>query len=224
MEVFLDWARTLLHTVREHEYLALYLLLTFEEGGVPLPAPGDTVVAYAGHLSATGELIWWLVLAVAIGGSVTGSLPLYWITRSRGRPLLLRYGKFFHLNPQRERRIESWLIRHGGFAVFIGRLIPGLRVGTTAVAGAFAIPFWIFLTYLTLSAIVWWGFWLWLGSVVGRHIGSLLFHFSPVYFIAGIAALAVIGGLILYFRRLATDRRKVAAVVIDNKSETEATS
>lgn len=202
MNILLEWARVLLHFVQAHDYLALYGLLALEEGGLPLPLPGDTVVAYTGYLATKGAMIWWLILLVAVTASVTGSMPLYWLSRSRGRPLLFRYGRYLHLTPARERRIEGWLQRHAGATVFVGRLVPGMRVGTTAIAGVFEIPFWVFLTYLTLSAAVWWGFWLWLGSVVGKRLAPMM-ELSPLNFVLAAGIVALIGGTILYLQHVA---------------------
>ena len=202
MDLLLEWARALLHLVQAHNYLALYALLAVEEGGLPLPLPGDTVVAYTGYLATKGAMIWWLILLVAVAASVTGSLPLYWLARSRGRPALLRYGRYLHLTPARERRIEGWLRRNAGAAVFVGRLVPGMRVGTTAIAGVFEIPFWVFVTYLTLSAVAWWGFWLWLGSAVGKRLAPIM-EFSPLNFVAAAGIIVLIGGTFLYLRHLA---------------------
>lgn len=203
------WAQTLMHAIRTHDYLAMYLVLSVEEGGLPLPLPGDTIVAYAGYLTSMGRMVWWLVMVVAVGASLTGSLPLYWLARSKGRPALKKYGKYLHLTPSRERRIEGWLQRHGGVAVFVGRLVPGLRVGTTAIAGVFEIPFWVFVSYLTASAILWWGFWLWLGSVVGRRIAPLV-ELSPVHFVIGAAGIVIIAGGYFYLRHMAAEKPEPA--------------
>src|SRR3990172_3944329 len=86
MDIFLEWARALLQVVQAHQSFALYGLLALEEGGLPLPLPGDTVVAYTGYLATKGAVLWWLILLVAVVASVSGSMPLYWLARSRGRP------------------------------------------------------------------------------------------------------------------------------------------
>ncbi len=220
MDILFEWARALLHMIRSHDYLAMYLILTVEEAGLPLPLPGDTIVAFAGHLATQGILVWWGILVAAVGASVSGSLPLYWLARAKGRPALLRYGKFIHLNPKRTNRIEGWLQKHGGVAVFVGRLVPGMRVGTTALAGVFEIPFHVFLAYLLLSALVWWGFWLWLGSAVITHLKPLL-ELSPFEFGVTAVVIGIIVGAILYIRRKGRASRQPAALTVDVQSSNE---
>jgi membrane protein DedA with SNARE-associated domain len=83
---------------------------------------------------------------------------------------LQKYGRYLHLPEPRVSRIEGWLARYGGFAVFAGRLIPGMRCGSSFVAGTFGIPYGTFLIATAASATVWWGFFLYLGSQLGRWV------------------------------------------------------
>jgi hypothetical protein len=46
---FVDAIRWLLAIVAAHEYITLYLIISIEEAGIPLPAPGDLVIAFYGY-------------------------------------------------------------------------------------------------------------------------------------------------------------------------------
>src|SRR4030095_1272193 len=74
-----------------------------------------------------------------------GSSISVWLSRRGGRPLLLRYGRYFQLDAEKLARSEAFLQRRGFIAVVIGRLTPGLRVATTVAAGAFGVPYRQFL-------------------------------------------------------------------------------
>jgi hypothetical protein len=47
-ELFADAIRRVLAVAAAHEYLSLYLIISIEEAGIPLPAPGDLVIAFYG--------------------------------------------------------------------------------------------------------------------------------------------------------------------------------
>jgi len=208
MENILLWARELLHFVHAHGHAALYFLLALEEAGLPLPLPGDTVVAYAGYLASRGDMVWWQALVAAVGASMSGSTVLYFLCREKGRPMLIRYGKYLHLTPAREMRIERWVQKRRGVAVFFGRLVPGMRIGTTALAGMFAIPFWSFLFYQTLSAVLWWGAWLWLGSTLGRRLVRML-RLSPTHFAFALVPILVVAAAMIYVRHRAAKEQQL---------------
>ncbi len=181
--------------------VALFGLLTIEESGIPVPVPGDMVMAYAGHRVSRGEMIWWEALLCGVLATIVGSCILYNIGRRGGHPLLHRYGRYLHLTESRQARVEGWLRRFGGLAVFAGRLIPGMRCGSSFVAGTFGVPYPTFLIGTVASALVWWGLFLYLGATFGRLVVPA-FEQNPhtlVIFI-GLLALSAIVPVYVHFR------------------------
>src|SRR6185437_10458179 len=140
MHVLPGMTHFVLHLAHSYGVWALFVLLLIEEAGVPLPAPGDTLIALAGAqpqrtLPYTLEVLGLCTLAVFLGSSA-----LYWVMRLGGRSFLMRYGHYLHLNPQRLARMETWLAQRGTLAIILGRLIPGLRVPTTVMCGLSGVP------------------------------------------------------------------------------------
>lgn len=179
----------------ENDEKALFLLLLIEEAGVPLPAPGDVVIMFAGYRVSTGEMgIVEAAVAVILGVQL-GSTILYSLSRRLGHNLLFKYGEFIHLDKTRLEKVERWIQKHGPVMVLVGRLTPGLRTPTSIMAGVFEVPFRHFLFYATLSALIWSGVWLGSGYFFGRRMMRLLeyLHYSSY---AGILAVAVIIGWI----------------------------
>src|SRR6266540_3608512 len=142
MQLIAEWS---LRFLDEHAQLALFVWLLLEEAGLPMPLPGDLIVLAAGTRLAQGGTFWLVPLALVSIATMLGSTILFWLARRGGRPLLVRYGRYFQLDADRLARSEVFLQRRGFLAVVIGRLTPGLRVVTTVAAGAFGVPYRQFL-------------------------------------------------------------------------------
>lgn len=167
----------LLHTYARHEFPVLFGLLVIEEAGVPLPLPGDTLVALAG--ARTFSLGYTLaILATTTAAVFIGSTTLYYLMRRGGRPFLEKYGKFLHLTPKRLAKVEGWFQRRGPLAIFLGRLIPGLRVPTTVMAGISAVPYRVYLPAALASAAIWALFYFFAGMVLQRSAARVAAVFT----------------------------------------------
>ncbi len=167
-----------LHLLRIYGAWALFALLLIEEAGVPLPAPGDTLIALAGAqphrtLAYTVEVLGLCTLAVFLGSSA-----LYWVMRIGGRSFLDRYGRYLHLNQQRLERMERWLVERGTVAIVLGRLIPGLRVPTTVMCGLSEVPYRVYAPSAALAGLIWSALYFLLGAVLQRRLGVLTSYFA----------------------------------------------
>jgi len=187
--------------LHHYDKAALFGLLTLEESGIPIPVPGDMLMMYAGFRVHRGLMLWYEALLCGIIATIVGSFILYHLGRRGGRPLLLKYGPYLHLTVERQARIERWLGRRGGLAVFAGRLIPGLRCGSSFVAGTFCVPYPTFLIATAASATVWWSIFLYLGSQLARWVGPLFdSHPYTIYFFLGLIVLSALVPLYAHIR------------------------
>jgi membrane protein DedA with SNARE-associated domain len=76
-----------------------------------------------------------------------------------------------------ERRVDEWIDRvsgHGFSAVLIGRLIPGLRVAMSLIAGTAHVPVERFAAGVFVAAVIYWTGWVFLGAVVGPQVDDLI--------------------------------------------------
>jgi membrane protein DedA with SNARE-associated domain len=189
------------HLLHHHDLAALLGLLTVEESGVPVPVPGDVVMMYAGYRVHLGLLIWYQVLLCGVVATLVGSCILYNVGRRGGRPLLKKYGRFLHLSDGRQARIERWLGRYGGLAVFAGRLVPGMRCSSSFVAGTFGVRFPTFVVATAASALVWWSIFLYLGSQLGRRFAPVIErHPYSLFLLVDFAALLSLVPLYVRYR------------------------
>lgn len=159
--------------IAQYGLAALFVPLVIEEAGVWLPVPGDVFVMYFGYRASQAPLP--LVaalpaLAVVTGAVTCGSFILYMVTR-RFRDRVLRLGRLVHLHERRLHWMEGWVQRHGVRAIVPGRLIPGLRIPTTVVAGLFDMPAERFVPAAVVGGAVWAGFYLVLGGMGHTLLG-----------------------------------------------------
>jgi membrane protein DedA with SNARE-associated domain len=147
--------------------------LLVEEAGVPLPAPGDTLIALAGAQPHRTPLYTIEVLGLCTLAVFLGSSALYWVMRLGGRAFLTRYGRYLRLNPQRLERMETWLAQRGPVAIILGRLIPGLRVPTTVICGLSGVPYRVYAPSAALAGLIWSALYFLLGAVLQRRMGLL---------------------------------------------------
>jgi membrane-associated protein len=160
-----------------HGAVALALLpalLFAEEAGVPLPfAPGELVLLVAGLLIASGGLNPYAFIPLCLFACGAGSLVGYsWARVVGGRGL---QGVARRLRQQRNlERVEERLRSAGWLKIGVSRLIPGLRIYTTLVAGAVRAPRGAFLIAIGWSTIVWVGVFVALGMLIGVPVVHLL--------------------------------------------------
>jgi membrane protein DedA with SNARE-associated domain len=180
---------------------ALFLILLIQEAGIYVPLPGNWLMAFAGVRAAEGAMSAPLALLAGVAATILGATALYWLARRGGRPLVDRHGHRFGLTQSRLARVELALVRWGLLAVFVGRLVPGVRCGSSFAAGLLGVRFAPFLAATAASAFVWWGFWLWLGWSLGP---ALLQRFDATsgQFLAVVALVSLAGTALVLARAL----------------------
>jgi membrane protein DedA with SNARE-associated domain len=132
--------------------------LTFLENVFP-PIPSELVIPLAGYVAAQGDMRLMLVIATASAGSVAGAAVWYWIGRRVGerrlRAWVDRHGKWLTLSGKDVDRAQLWFSRHGNAAVFVGRLMPGVRTLVSLPAGFARMRAFPFIVYSALGTIIW---------------------------------------------------------------------
>jgi len=199
MQAVAEWS---LRFLDEHAQLALFVWLLLEEAGLPMPIPGDLVVLGAGARIGQGGMHWAIALVLVEAATLLGSTTLFWLARRGGRPMLLRFGRYLRLDPERLARSETFLRRRGFLAVVIGRLTPGLRVLTTVAAGAFGVPYRQFLPAALIGSnnlvLLLAGYFA--GPELLRAVEGL--RISP-WFVGALAGVAILLGVQVLIRRRA---------------------
>lgn len=185
-------------------YAGLFAIILAEESGIPLPLPGDLFIAAMGFLAHQGRASFLPTAAVVTLATVIGATALYLLSRHAGRPLLLRVARRLGYTEAREAHLEGWLARRGAAAVVVGRLIPGLRIVMTLVAGALRLPHRVFVLGTLVAGLVWATMYFWIGWALGAGYGRLAGHVPPE-----VLWPAVVGAAILLLAALLFVRARV---------------
>ena len=176
------WWRPLSHAVRifvlEHQTGGLFLVIFFEELGVPLPAPGDAAIAYGGYLTTTGAIPYPLAYLAVVSGAVLGSACNLTISRRYGRPFIMRFGRYIGVTPEKLLSAERIFKRWGPWAIIIGRHIPGMRIVLSSLSGILEVPYKVFIPCVLLSASIWAAIFLELGRRLGPRVRELFGLFA----------------------------------------------
>ena len=117
------------HLFQHFGYAAILVIVLLGNAGVP--APEESVLVLGGYLAWQGRLHLPLVLIVGIVSASLGDNLGFWAGRRWGRPLLER----LPLPAARVAQAQVLIARHGAWAVFVARFVPGLRTVAGPLAG-----------------------------------------------------------------------------------------
>lgn len=135
-------------------YWAIFVVVALESSGLPLP--GETILVGAAIFSAqTGRMSIEYIIAAAAAGAILGDNIGYWIGREFGAKLLMRYGRYVGIGPQKLRLGQYLFQRWGGSIVFYGRFVSLLRILAAMLAGVNRLDPLKFFFYNASGGIVW---------------------------------------------------------------------
>ncbi|HEY0516345.1 MAG TPA: DedA family protein [Solirubrobacteraceae bacterium] len=218
MLVLASVSSTVTTWIAENGVYAVFALMALD---ALLPVGGELIMLYAGviasgavsghaatllgaHLSSGAESY----IALAIAGTLgylLGALAGWELGRRGGRPLILRHGRWLHLDEKSLARAERWFERHGRAAVLLGRITPVVRSFISIPAGVLGTPLAPYVALTTLGSAIWCFSFAAVGWALGGSWHS--FHDGFRYADYAAVALAVAAALAL----LRTRRTRAAA-------------
>jgi membrane protein DedA with SNARE-associated domain len=148
----IDWYLSKLTT---GGYPLIALLMAMESSIVPLPS--ELIIPPAAHLAHTHQSDLGIVGIVLAGtiGSWLGATLMYWASRLAGRPLVLSYGRYVLISPEKMAGAERWSSHYGSMGVFISRLLPVVRHLIGIPAGVVRMNYRLFSVYTLLGSALW---------------------------------------------------------------------
>jgi len=174
--------------------LAVFLLTLLET--VFPPIPSELIMPLAGYLASRGDMTLTGAIVGGTLGSVLGALALYWLGLRYGQRRLLefadRHGRWLTLSRDDLVRASEWFSRHGSWAVFVCRLIPGLRSLISIPAGIQRMPLLVFVLVTALGSAIWTALLVYMGYVLGRN-------FEQVGEYVGVISEVVIGLIVVMY-------------------------
>jgi membrane protein DedA with SNARE-associated domain len=161
---------SLVHFITAYGYWAIFWLIFLQEIGVPNPVSNELVLLFSGSLAFTGLLSFPLIFLTAVFADVLGATVLYVFFRFFGAYLLSKNTRWFPVSHSHIDPLRQPIKKHGGWAVFIGRMVPFARGYAAVAAGVFDLSPWIFFTAVISSALVWSGGFVTLGNIFGGYL------------------------------------------------------
>ncbi len=172
MHAMIQW---LLDTIGTMGYPGIFLLMAMESSVIPLPS--ELVMPPAGYLAFQGKMNMSVAILCGTFGSLTGAYANYFVSRYLGRPLILKYGKYVLIPPDKFQRVEQFFLRHGEISTFIGRLLPVVRHLISIPAGLSGMNHFKFALYTLAGAGIWCTILTWIGYAIGEN-QSLIMQYS----------------------------------------------
>jgi len=185
-------------------YWVVALMMAIESSIVPLPS--EVVIPPAAHLAWNDGLPflgmhltgWTAQVGLVIAGTVgswLGATAMYWGSRLAGRPLVMRYGKYVFIPPDKVEGAERWAAAYGSFGVFASRLLPVVRHRIGSPAGIVRMDYLKFSIYTLFGSAIWSAILCWLGVKVGANISHGEMH-KVTFWLVGFL---VVVGVMYYF-------------------------
>ena len=155
--------------VHEWGYGGVVVLMAMESSIFPVPSelvvpPAAILAAQGGSMTVPG------VILAGTFGSWLGSAITYWVALLVGRPVVMRWGKYFFMPPAKVERAERFMHRYEGGGIFFARLLPVIRHLISIPAGIIRMGFVKFSVLTVVGS----GIWCWVLAVLGQKVGNRL--------------------------------------------------
>ena len=194
-KALIDWY---METLATGGYPLIALLMAVESSIVPLPS--ELVIPPAAHLAHTGQIplsFTGIILAGTIGSWI-GASAMYWAARLGGRPLVMRYGRYFLISPDKVEGAERWAAHFGSMGIFISRLLPVVRHLIGIPAGVVRMDFVKFSIYTVLGSAIWSAVLCYMGVKMGQDEKLMQGEMHRISLWLG-GAMVLLGGLYYFF-------------------------
>src|ERR687892_2622816 len=170
--VLTDLVRWVIDVVHSLGYVGVFALIL--AGSVYLPVPTELTLPLFGFLIGNGRLSFVPVLLTAIAARVCAALVMYAVgfrlREARLRRVIKHFERSKLLFVSDFERASAVFERHGGKAILVGHLIPGVGALISVPAGLKRMPVrWRFLGYTLAGGTVWTATLVGLGWWFGRR-------------------------------------------------------
>lgn len=167
--------------------------------------PSEVILPLVGYLANRDRLDLVGVLVASTAGAVLGALVLYGLGARLGeRRATALLARLPLVDAEDVERAAAWFDRHGGAAVFTGRLVPGVRALISLPAGASRMSLPAFTVLTVVGSALWNGLLVGAGYALGTQY-RLIERYSTVLDYAVVAAVVLTIGLLV--RRRIRKRR-----------------
>ncbi|BBC23024.1 DedA family protein [Pseudanabaena sp. ABRG5-3] len=190
------------NTMNSLGYLGIGLLM-FLENLFP-PIPSELIMPLAGYTATLPNSQIQVLPAIAVGviGTIVGAIPWYYagllLGQQRLQLLAERYGKWIGISSEDIGKSVRWFKKHGAKAVFLGRLVPGIRTLISIPAGISKMSIIPFFFYSTIGTIGWVSLLTYAGYFLGKNYALVEKYIDVISKIVVVGLLVAITSFIGY--------------------------
>lgn len=142
-----------IHLIESLGYWGVFIGMTLESACIPIPS--EVIMPFAGFVVYEGKMSLIGITVAGALGNLFGSLIAYFVGFKGGRPFLEKYGKYILVTPKRLEMTDEWFTKYGTEAVFISRILPGVRTFISLPAGIAHMGLKKFIIYTFLGSLPW---------------------------------------------------------------------
>lgn len=202
-----DWAVSLMDVIGP---IGAGLAIALENLFPPLPS--EVILPLAGLAASRGSFTLIEALAWTTAGSIVGAFALYGLGAWLGADRLRRLAAHIPLlHPEDIDRTVAWFQRHGGKAIFFGRMLPVFRSLISIPAGITRMPLLKFGLLTAAGSLIWNSIFVLSGFFLGESWHVVEQYAEVLQYIVIIGA---VGGVAFFIHRrvrsLLEHRRKGA--------------
>lgn len=147
-------------------YPAVFAALFLEGAWVPITS--EIFLLTAGFLAFQGKMNFLVAALSGAAGFATGCFVPFLLARYKGRPFLVRWGRYVFVTPEDVERVEKWFTRYGPRVILLTRMIPVVRNAISFPAGMGRLH----PAYFFLLTIVGFGPWAVFVTYAGMKMGA----------------------------------------------------
>jgi membrane protein DedA with SNARE-associated domain len=200
--ILAELARLAVDVVHSFGYVGVFVLVL--AGSLFVPIPTELTLPLFGFLVGQGRLSFVTVLVTATAARVSASLLFYALGLRIGevgpRRIIERIERTKLLSTSDLNTANGVFVRHGGKAILIGHLVPGVGPLISVPAGLKRMPIrWRFLGYTVLGSTLWTGTLVGLGWTLGRRWRIVELYASLIGYV--VLAALIFGILWFLWRR-----------------------
>jgi len=152
-------------------YLAPFAFLV--GAGAGLPVPEEVTMVGSGFLLHRGLVDPFPIIATCYVATLLGDSIPFWLGRHFGMSAVEKPWARRILHPERMVLLRERFDRHGNWAIFTCRFLPGVRMPGFFTAGTAGMSYPRFLLFDGLGALIMTPTWVFLGRSFGERIADL---------------------------------------------------
>ena len=186
--------------VSSYGYLGIFVA-AFAETIFP-PIPSELIFPLAGFVGFNSNFTYvetFFMAASGALGATIGAVVIYFISSNIGRIAIIKIGKYVFVSEKKIESAERWFEKYGIYAVFLGRMAPGVRELISVPAGIARMPLVKFVIFTFLGSLVWSLVLVFAGYFLGNSWDALSESLSKYFPIISIITLLTIGVVILFY-------------------------